>query len=339
MYTERVRLLNFRNHSDSIYDFKKINYLEGDNGAGKTSVLESLFVLFNLKSFRQQSVKKSIKFGKDFLQVSAKCLDDETVRTFHYKYETVAELRDETGKVSDKADYLSMHPCIFYSPEYRQISSDDQDDRRRFIDKLTFHIDKGHFARLNDLKKLNSMKVAELHKNHAGGTYIDAINEQIVSLSRSVSGARACTVGQINGFISEFYKTVGVDDDFRLEHKTNVANEELLVKELDERRLLYGSSRDRFYSVSEGRIYDRFSSFGQKKTFVLITIAAGLKLLEKNHKNSIITLLDDFEAGLDQKRVSRLFELFGNSSQLFITGVRNTIFSNYHTIRIQVNDA
>ncbi|PLX70735.1 MAG: hypothetical protein C0602_04320 [Denitrovibrio sp.] len=62
MFTERVRLLNFRNHSDSIYDFKNINYLEGDNGAGKTSVLESLFILFNLKSFRQQSVKKTKKF-------------------------------------------------------------------------------------------------------------------------------------------------------------------------------------------------------------------------------------------------------------------------------------
>ena len=338
MYTKRVRLLNFRNHADSIFDFEDINYIEGDNGTGKTSVLESLFVLFNLKSFRQQTVKKAIMFKQDSFQVSAKCLDDDVERTFHYRYENAAELRDEEGKITNKAEYLAMHPVICYSPEYGQIVSDDQDDRRRFIDRLSFQIDRGHFDRLTDLRKLNGMKVAELKKDRLNRAYIDSINEKIVELSEKISGTRACTSGQINDFMTETYAELGFDDGFRLDYRSNVEDRSLLSKEMDDRRLIYGSSRDRFYSVSEGRVYDRFSSFGQKKTFILITLASGLKLLEKSGRNGIITMLDDFEAGLDEKRVSKLFELFHGSAQIFITGVKNRHFPNNHTINIQVKD-
>ncbi|ADD69620.1 Recombinational DNA repair ATPase (RecF pathway)- like protein [Denitrovibrio acetiphilus DSM 12809] len=338
MYTNRVRILNFRNHIDSLYDFENINYIEGDNGTGKTSVLESLFVLFNLKSFRQQTVKKAIRFKQDFFLVSAKCLDGDFQRTFHYRYETSAELKDDEGKVSGKAEYLSMHPVICYSPEYGQVVSDDQDDRRRFIDRLSFQIDRGHFDRLTDLRKLNLMKVSELKKDRLNRAYIDSVNEKIVELSEKISGTRECTAGQINDHMRQTYAELGFDDGFRLDFRSNVKDKNLLLKEIVDRRLLYGSSRDRFYSVSDGRVYDRFSSFGQKKTFVLITLASGLKLLEKNGKNGIITLLDDFEAGLDKSRIERLFHLFDTSAQIFITGVKNTNFSSNHTIRIQVKD-
>jgi DNA replication and repair protein RecF len=338
MYTTRIRLLNFRNHIDSLYDFESINYIEGDNGTGKTSVLESLFILFSLKSFRQQTVKKAIKFKQDFFLVSAKCLDNNFQRTFHYRYDTSAELKDEDGAISNKAEYLSLHPVICYSPEYGQVISDDQDDRRRFIDRLSFQIDRGHYDRLTDLRKLNAMKVSELRKDRLNTAYIDSVNEKIIELSQKISGTRACTTGQINEHMRQAYSELGFDDGFRLDYRSNVEDKDLFRREIEDRRLLYGSSRDRFYSVSDGRVYDRFSSFGQKKTFVLITLASGLKLLEKSGKNGIITLLDDFEAGLDESRIERLFHLFETSAQIFITGVKNTNFSSKHTIRIQVKD-
>lgn len=338
MYTEKVRLVNFRNHRDSLYEFNNFNYIEGDNGAGKTSVLESLFVLFSLKSFRQQTVKKSLMFGEHNFQVSARCRDGDYHRTFHYRYDTSAELSDDTGKISAKAEYLALHPVICYSPEYKQIVSDDQEDRRRFIDRLAFQTDRAHFDRLTDLKKLNSMKLSELKKDRLNRAYIESVNVKIVELCEKISGTRECTAAQINEFMSDSYSETGFADEFRLDFRSNSDDRDLLKKEMDERKLYYGSSRDRFYSVSDGRIYDRFSSFGQKKTFVLITLAAGLKLLEKNGKNDIIVMLDDFEAGLDEGRVERLFGLFKDSGQIFITGVKNLRFPKHHTIRIQVKD-
>jgi len=338
MFTERVRLVNFRNHSDSIYDFQKLNYLEGDNGAGKTSVLESLFILFNLKSFRQQSVKKAISFKEDSFHIQAKCSSDGFDKRFEYFYDGSAELKDESGKVKNKADYLAEHPCVCYSPEYRQIVSDDQDDRRRFIDKLAFHIDKAHFDRLTALKKINAMKVSELKKDGLNRVYIDSLNEKIAELSKKISGARECVVLQLNDKIAHFYDSLGFKDSFRLDFRSNHDKHELFDKEYETRKLAYGSSRDKLYSISEGLIYDRFSSFGQKKTFVLLSLAASLKMLEENGKNDIITLLDDFEAGLDENRIWRLFELFNSSSQIFVTGVKNINFQKIYSIRIQVKD-
>ena len=71
---------------------------------------------------------------------------------------------------------------------------------------------------------------------------------------------------------------------------------------------------------------------------MLLTLAAGLKVLEENGRNGIITMLDDYEAGLDNKRVSKIFEMFSTSSQIFVTGVKNSNFSDLKTIRIQVKD-
>jgi len=75
-----------------------------------------------------------------------------------------------------------------------------------------------------------------------------------------------------------------------------------------------------------------------KETFVLLSLAAGLKVLEENGRNGIITFLDDFEAGLDENRIRKVFEMFSSSSQIFVTGVKNHYFSDLHSIRIQVKN-
>ncbi|MGE4267013.1 MAG: DNA replication/repair protein RecF [Deferribacterales bacterium] len=338
MYTRRVRLVNFRNHSDSVYDFQKYNYIQGDNGSGKTSVLEALYVLFNLKSFRPQSVNRAISFNMPFCEISAKCDDEGHEKTLKYRYDTKADLRDENGKISNKTSYLLNHPVICYSPEFRQVVSDDQTDRRKFVDRIAFQLDISHFDRLTEIKHLNSMKAAELRKEHPDITYLDALNEKTVSVSKKVTGARQCAVGQINELLRGFYSLLKDNDGFLLDLRTNTFRTEILAKEIADRRVVYGASRDKLYCLSEGRIYDRFSSFGQKKTFVLLTLAAGLKVLEQNGRNGIITFLDDFEAGLDENRIRKVFEMFSSSSQIFVTGVKNHYFSDLHSIRIQVKN-
>ena len=338
MYTERIRLVNFRNHADSVFSFEKLNYIEGDNGSGKTSILEALYILFNLKSFRPQTVNKAIAFNAPFLQISAKCLNELDTETIHYRYDTTASLRNEAGRISDKTSYLQRNPVVCYSPEFRQIVSDDQDDRRKFVDRLAFQIDIAHFDRLTDLKKLNSMKLAELKKPDCDMSYIDALNVKIVDISKKVTGARQCAVQQVNSHLRALYGSLNTKDTFMLDLRTNSLRPEILEKEKTDRRPVYGSSRDKLYCLSENRIYDRFSSFGQKKTFVLLTLAASLKVLEENGKNGIIAMLDDFEAGLDQNRISKVFEMFSSCSQVFVTGVKNLNFPNLKTIRIQVKD-
>ncbi len=338
MYTRRVRLVNFRNHIDSVYDFQKYNYIQGDNGSGKTSVLEALYILFNLKSFRPQSVNRAITFQMPFCEISAKCDDCGYEKTFRYRYDTKADLRDENGKITNKTAYLMQHPVICYSPEYRQIVSDDQEDRRRFVDRIAFQIDISHFDSLTELKHLNAMKSAELKKENSDRIYLDALNEKIVSASKKITGARQCAVAQINEHLRGYYSLLKDNDGFILDLRTNSFRTEILSKEFEDKRLVYGASRDKLYCLSDGRIYDRFSSFGQKKTFVLLSLAAGLKVLEENGRNGIITFLDDFEAGLDENRIRKVFEMFSSSSQIFVTGVKNHYFSDLHSIRIQVKN-
>lgn len=338
MYTERVRLVNFRNHKDAVFSFDRLNYIEGDNGSGKTSILEALYILFNLKSFRPQSVSKAITFNMPFLQISAKCRDDENVKTFHYRYDTTAQLRDDTGKILKKTEYLLQHPVVCYSPEYRQLVSDDQDERRKFIDRLAFQLDMAHFDRLTDIKKLNQMKLSELKKPVSDELYIDSLNDRIVDISKKVTGARQCAVLQINDCLNSLYSVLRDNDGFKLDLRTNSYKPDILEKEKSDKRLIYGCSRDKLYCMSESRVYDRFSSFGQKKTFTLLSLAATLKVLEENGRNGIISFLDDFEAGLDENRIQRVFEMFSRSSQLFVTGVKNSKFSDIKTIRIQVKD-
>jgi DNA replication and repair protein RecF len=333
MLIESIRLQNFRCHADSKFIFDKATFIEGENGSDKTSVVEAVYLLLNLKSFKEPSPKSVTSFGADFLRIEASYSSADDSGGLIYFFEDARTLKKNGVCVLDIPEYLASSPVFCFSPDTSTILAKDQKVRRNYIDRLCFYRERAHIFDLRYYNRLISQKTAELQKQRPDKNYIDTVNEKIIEMCSKISLRRKAATDMINSRLQLMYNDFGGSDEFfTLDYVTNNGNLDVLSKEASAARCLYGIHRDRFYSRNTGRIYDKFSSYGQKKTFELLVLSAILLDVEEMLKTDIITLLDDFEAGLDEKRSAAFFSIFSGERQVIMTGAKNRIFTDIRTI-------
>lgn len=335
MIINSVELSGFRNHKKFSSDLKSKTYISGNNGSGKTSIIEAVYLLLALKSFRSINSKDIKRFGDDFFRIklnfTSKGRESESV----YFFDGTRKLIEDGEPVKDIKNYIFNKPVICYSPEGNFILSKDQVYRRNFIDRLAFYLNQSHYSSLTDYKRLIRQKYAELSKQKPDFKLIDVLDIQIISNAENINKLRRLTVDTLNEKIENTYKNCNfIDENYRIRYDSNIENHDLMEKEREKRKIYYGTHRDRLYSFNSSRIYDKFSSFGQKKTFELVVLFSFLLTVEEIVNDDIIFLLDDFEAGLDKNRLNKFMEIIGSTRQTIITGVENRLFSDAHSIHL-----
>ncbi len=330
MYVLNLRLINIRNHTNSFYELSNETLFTGENGSGKTTILESLYILFGLKSFKKQPLSSAVTFDKDFFRIESEIKDgsliSDVVCLFNNKRTTMINGED----IDNIVDYVYNHPIACYTPDILGILSKEQQDR--FI----FYYDKEHIYDIKHYNRLLSQKQAEFDKEASDFIYLDVLNEKIVYLSEKISNKRVKIIDEINENLKELYKSL----DFSMEnvfinYSSNILNTSLFNKEKFIKKSLYGIHRDKIEMCLDNKIIEKFSSTGQKKTFILLCLYSFIKIIEENRKISIITLLDDFEAALDKKRAEFIKNIFSNSRQVLYTGVDNTRLNFENVINIK----
>jgi len=324
MWLKNLKLNNFRNHDNIFLPLSETVYIEGSNGSGKTSILEAVYLMLAMKSFKLQPVSSMVKFESDYLRIESDYYD-ETDHNILYFYDNKRTLKIDGDKYEKVTDHIYNFPVFSYSPEGTSILSKEQRERRSFIDKTAFYVNKDHLDNLFVYRRLIAQKSAEFAKEKINKIFIETINDQLVNAAKKISEKRDLIVKSINNYLEYFYSESS-QEIFTLEYRTNVNDTDILEQEFDKRKCLYGIHRDRFYSYDKRRIYDKFSSFGQRKTFILSVLYGALKMVEEKRKSAIIVLLDDFEAGLDAGRIDRIKDIFCSERQVLITGVNNYHF-------------
>ena len=332
MYVLNLRLINIRNHTNSFYELSNETLFTGENGSGKTTILESLYILFGLKSFKKQPLSSAVTFDKDFFRIESEIKDgsliSDVVCLFNNKRTTMINGED----IDNIVDYVYNHPIACYTPDILGILSKEQQDRRNFI----FYYDKELIYDIKHYYRLLSQKLSEFDKEASDFIYLDVLNEKIVYLSEKISNKRVKIIDEINENLKELYKSL----DFSMEnvfinYSSNILNTSLFNKEKFIKKSLYGIHRDKIEMCLDNKIIEKFSSTGQKKTFILLCLYSFIKIIEENRKISIITLLDDFEAALDKKRAEFIKNIFSNSRQVLYTGVDNTRLNFENVINIK----
>ena len=154
MYVLNLRLINIRNHTNSFYELSNETLFTGENGSGKTTILESLYILFGLKSFKKQPLSSAVTFDKDFFRIESEIKDgsliSDVVCLFNNKRTTMINGED----IDNIVDYVYNHPIACYTPDILGILSKEQQDRRNFIDRFIFYYDKEHIYDIKHYKRL-----------------------------------------------------------------------------------------------------------------------------------------------------------------------------------------
>jgi DNA replication and repair protein RecF len=316
-------LKNFRCHKELSIEFSQNPfYISGNNGTGKTSAIEAIFTLLTLKSFRRINIKDAISYGEEFLRVSA-VFDGNPPTELVFFYGSERHLL-VNGNETSSTDFSYMFPVICYSPGFETLFSMDQQERRISLDRIVYYANKRYVEDVRGYNALLVRKRAELAAEKPDLGVLNALNIQLIPLSESISRTRSALVDEINrGLLADqFYGSLMHGIALALDISPMVKD----IREIKAKRPLCGCHKDLLYLKKDGIPVEKFQSFGQRKSALLFMLYHISKIIEKKRNQSIILLLDDFEAGLDNSRVNLIEGLFlngdnGLNRRVILTGI------------------
>lgn len=335
MQVLNLKLNNFRSHISSFYELSNETFFIGENGTGKTSILESIYMLFGLKSFKKQPLSSIINFNSDFFRIESDILENDYSSNIVCLFKNKRSTSINGDEIENIANFIYNYPVAFYTPENLGLLSKEQADRRNFLDRFIFYYDKNHIYDIKTYTRILSQKNSELEKENIDFTYIDVLNEKLISLSNKIYNKRLKMVSELNNSLKYIYSNLNFNYDFVfIKYSSNILDDTLINKEKILKKTLYGIHRDKIEMELNDKLIEKFSSTGQKKTFSLLCLYSFIKIIEENRKISIITLLDDFEAALDYNRASFIKELFTDKRQVLYTGVDNSRLDFKNVIKL-----
>lgn len=336
MFIKNLKLFNFKNHSEKSFDFSpEINCFVGNNGAGKTNILDALHYLSMAKSFLGNLDAQNILHESDFFAIEAEIQGEE-------KNDIIkVQLPKEGKKIIKKndktyeriADHIGFLPSVMISPYDSNLISDGSESRRKFLDAMISQTDSDYLFALIQYQKTLQQRNALLKYFAKNRTFdldsLEIYNDPLNKFGTQIFEKRQRFVASILPTIQHFYEIISKGNEkvtVIYESNLNEQNfEEILSEILEKDRVLTYTSRgihkdDLRFEMNENLI-KKFGSQGQQKSFLIALKLAQIKRIKDITNKNPILLLDDIFDKLDDNRVSQLIELVNqqNFGQIFIT--------------------
>jgi len=335
MNITKIELHNFRNYSNYKIDkFTNLNIIIGNNGVGKTSILESIYLGSLAKTFKSNDDYTMIKYGECALKIKI---------FFYHNFvrKNIEVLINDTGKktkINDAtqrklSDFISQYRVMLFSPDELKIIKSTPNTRRSYFNIQISQLYKNYIIILNDYNKLIKNKNEFLKKlmlnSNLDTKYLDIVDEKIIDLGLLIYTYRREYIEKINIDINEYFNKFNQKDLIKIEYVSDfdVNDKQKLIdvfkknrrKEINLGMASFGIHRDDYdfmYNAMNSRDY---SSQGTQKLIILAMKLAEINVFKKYYDIEPIVLLDDLFSELDEKNRNKIFDALDNSLQIFIT--------------------
>ena len=336
MFVKKLKIINFKNHPEKSFDFSsEINCFVGNNGAGKTNILDALHYISMGKSFLGNSDFQNIKEDENFFSIESEIEGEEKndIIKILLQKETKKIIKKNEKTYERMADHIGFLPSVMISPYDANLISDGGESRRKFLDAMISQTDSEYLFNLIQYQKTLQQRNALLKYFQKNRTFdldsLEIYNEPITKFGTQIFKKRQLFVEAILPTIQHFYTIISKGNEkvtVIYESDLNEDNfENLLTKNLEkDRQLTYtskGIHKDDLRFEMNGNLIKKFGSQGQQKSFLIALKLAQIKRIKEITNKNPILLLDDIFDKLDDNRVSQLIELVNeqNFGQIFIT--------------------
>lgn len=338
MQLTALQLLHFKNWPEADLAFcSGVNCLLGDNGSGKTNVLDAVHYLCLTKSYFNPIDQYNIAHGAEHMLVSG---------TFERRGEVevvacgVQRGVKKTMRRNDKAydrlsDHIGRFPAVMIAPDDASIIHEGSDARRKWMDSVVCQLDRPYLQQLVDYNKALTQRNNLLRYFAENRVWdvamLEPWTEQMIPTARAIRARRSAFVAAFNPMFERVYAELsGRKEQARVVYKTHVPDEDEAARamwrgaEADDRRLrrtTVGVHKDDLVFELDGHPLKRMGSQGQQKSFLIALRLAQLAFMEAATGVKPILLLDDIFDKIDDKRVAALMDLVTRDEvgQVFIT--------------------
>lgn len=344
MTLDQLHLLFFKNYDEANLALSPgINCFIGDNGSGKTNLLDAIYYLSLTKSAFASADSQSIKQGADFFIVKGKfstpLLEQPETIQVSLRAGQKKIITHDKQPYDRLADHIGRYPAVLISPYDTDLIRQGSEERRRYFDSLQSQLDHDFLELLiqyNGLLRQRNATLKQSSGSHGFDTlYLHALDDQLAPLGESLSVARATFLTQfIPVFQRHYAQLADGREEVLLDYKSQLPGQNfrhlLLANERRDvalQRSTTGPHRDDFIFLMDGLPVKSYASQGQQKSFVIALKLAQFELLatKPQHTGTALVkpflLLDDIFDRLDDKRIARLLQLVADHTfgQVFLT--------------------
>lgn len=331
MLLRALQLAQVRNLAPlALHPGPRFNVLAGENGQGKTNVLEAIYAVCTLRSFRTRRLADLIAFGQEEARLGAEVDRGGSVRTYDLAIRpTGRQARLDAKLVRPTSRYFGGFQVVLFAPEDLAVPRGSPADRRAFLDRAVFQRAPEYLGEAQSydkvLKNRNALLRALRERQSRDHTLLEVYDQQLAELGARRMVRRARLVDEIAPRFRRAFEAIArVDIPVDLAYAPAlggpVADEPAVAaalaqalaqahgQDIARATTSVGPHRDDLELLLGGQPAGAFASQGQLRAMVLAWKTAELDLLEDAHGEAPILLLDDVSSELDPRRNEYLFE-------------------------------
>ena len=330
---EKIVISDFRNIELQELEFSpNINCISGNNGEGKTNLLDAIYYLSMTKSAFATSDRFNFRHGTDEFSLSGFYrMENGLSSRFSMRMTSKGEKkvkRDEKpyGRVSE---HIGVLPVVMISPADISLVSDSGEERRRFVNAVLSQMDREYMTAMQQYNRLLLQRNKMLKDMSPDRSLLEVIDMRMAALADPVHRARKKFVEDLNPVVGEYYKALsGGSEQVNIDYDSELSKaplDQLLAASYEKdcalRYTTAGLQRDDFLFSMDGWPIRRHGSQGQQKSFLVSLKFAQYEIMKREYGFAPLLLLDDVFDKLDMGRISNLLQMVSGSDfgQIFIT--------------------
>lgn len=339
MLLEKLHLTYFKNYEEGAFVFgAHVNCLIGENGSGKTNLLDAIYFLTLTKSAFQNQDALSVRHENDFFVLDGIFKDsDRNIQiTCSFQRGQRKVFMADKKNYDRLSDHIGLFPLVLIAPNDTDLIRDGSEERRRFFDGVLAQATPDYlqdFLQYNKvLNQRNGLLKLFAQRNYIDQDLLETYNEPLLELAKRINQHRNNFMERFLPLFCKFYEFVCTGkESVHIRYESEVSDENFTqafhknqANDLQAQRTGKGIHKDEFVFEIDGITLKKFGSQGQQKSFVIALKLAQFELLKIEKGKTPILLLDDIFDKLDDRRINKLIELVdtGFLGQVFITDAR-----------------
>ena len=333
MYLEKIKIKNFKKIIKLETELNKnINIFIGKNAQGKTSILESIYVLALTKPSKSVEESDLINKSSNFSLIKGTLVNEKSKKEMEF----ILTNQQKTLKINKKeikkvGDYLTNLNVIMFSPDDLDIIKKSPLVRRNLLNIELCQLFPNYMKVLNEYNKILKIRNEYLRKNYGNmdKAYFDIITEKLVDRLIIIRNYRQKYVECINSKIEIIYKRIMKMGNLKVVYDKNISfesKEEIInyykdnyYNELDKKMTLFGIQKDDLLFYVDDMNLKDYGSQGQQRVAVLSFKLAEINIFKETKKTYPIVLLDDIFSELDIEKRNNLLKFIKSNIQFIIT--------------------
>jgi DNA replication and repair protein RecF len=355
MWLQKLSVINFKNYSEAELNFSDtINAFTGNNGAGKTNLLDAIHYLSLCKSYFNPIDSQQIRQGEELFMIQGTFWKNNSNEVIYcgLKRNQKKKFKRNKKEYQRLADHIGLFPLVMISPNDISLITEGSEERRKFIDNVISQTDSLYLDELINYNRNLMNRNALLRQIAVSGNFdaalLEVYDDQLIRSGNKIFEKRKAFMEIFTEIFNKHYRYLSENaEQVELVYDSPLFQTDfstIIKRNLDRDRILERTSsgvhKDELNFSIQGMTMKKFGSQGQQKSFLIALKLAQYTFLLQQKGFEPLLLLDDIFDKLDDARTTKLMKMVSDKDfgQIFITDTsRDRIETIFLKLGVAVN--